>query len=107
MSPEQCQGAELDHRSDLYALGIIMYETITGVPPFKGKNIVDTFHKHIIEPPPAIPEELAVPSKLANIIYQSLAKDTDDRPQSASEITTEINQLLMQQPIANWSGPVS
>jgi tRNA A-37 threonylcarbamoyl transferase component Bud32 len=105
MSPEQCQGNVLDHRSDIYAMGIIMYETITGKPPFRGKNIVETFQKQIIEPPPPIEEELAVPAKLANIIYQSLAKDADDRPQSASEISEAINQVLSQQPIVNWSGP--
>jgi serine/threonine-protein kinase len=82
-----------------------MYETITGKPPFRGKNIVETFQKQIIEPPPPIEEELAVPAKLANIIYQSLAKDADDRPQSASEISEAINQVLSQQPIVNWSGP--
>ncbi|HEY9732271.1 MAG TPA: serine/threonine-protein kinase [Drouetiella sp.] len=105
MSPEQCQGGMLDHRSDIYAMGIIMYETITGQPPFRGKSIVETFQKQIIEPPPPIPEALAVPAKLANIIYQSLAKDADDRPQSASEISEVIQEVLGQQPLANWSGP--
>lgn len=107
MSPEQCQGSMLDHRSDIYAMGIIMYETLTGEPPFRGKNIVETFHKQILEPPPPIPEELAVPAKLANIIYQSLAKDADDRPQAASEIVEAINQVLNQQPTSNWRGPTA
>jgi len=72
MSPEQCQGSMVDHRSDIYAMGIIMYETITGTPPFKGKNIIETLQIQILEPPPPIPESLGVPAKLANLIYQSL-----------------------------------
>jgi len=106
MSPEQCQGATLDHRSDIYALGIIMYETLTGEPPFRGKNIVETFHKQIIEPPAPLSAELGVPEKLASIIYKCLAKDADDRPQSASEITEAINEALNQNTTANWRGPL-
>ncbi len=105
MSPEQCQGLLLDHRSDIYAMGIIMYETITGSPPFKGKSVIETFQKQIVEPPPPIPQALGVPAKLANVIYQSLAKEPDDRPQSAAEIADMLNEILMQQPAPNWSGP--
>ncbi|CAN5667227.1 hypothetical protein BH10CYA1_BH10CYA1_41740 [soil metagenome] len=105
MSPEQCQGFALDHRSDIYAMGIIMYETITGSPPFKGKSVIETFQKQLSEPPPPIPLSLGVPEELANVIYQSLAKEPADRPQSVSAITEMLNQILVQQPAPNWSGP--
>lgn len=105
MSPEQCQGLPLDHRSDIYAMGIIMYETITGSPPFKGKTVIETFQKQLSEPPPPIPQSLGVPAKLANVIYQSLAKEAEDRPQSAAAIAETINQILLQQPAQNWRGP--
>ena len=105
MSPEQCQGLPLDHRSDIYAMGIIMYETITGSPPFKGKSVIETFQKQLSEPPPPIPQSLGVPAKLANVIYQSLAKEAEDRPQSAAAIAETINQILLQQPAQNWRGP--
>lgn len=105
MSPEQCQGLTLDHRSDIYALGIIMYETITGSPPFKGRTVIETFQKQLSEPPPPIPQSLQVPAKMANIIYQSLAKEPGDRPQSAAAVAETLNQILTDQPAQNWRGP--
>jgi tRNA A-37 threonylcarbamoyl transferase component Bud32 len=107
MSPEQCQGAFLDHRSDIYAMGIIMYETLTGVPPLRGKTVMETFHKQISDSPPVIPASFGIPEKLSNMIYRTLSKDPDQRPQSAAEIHEVITSVLSQPVAANyeWSGP--
>ena len=107
MSPEQCQGESLDHRSDIYALGIIMYETLSGAPPFKGRGVIQTFQKQISEAPPALPAGLSIPEPLAQLVYKALAKNPNDRQQSAAELEEAIDAVLSRPAPANynWSGP--
>ena len=54
MSPEQIEGANLDGRSDLYSMGIVAYECLTGKPPFDGDNAFSIIRKHIMDPPPLL-----------------------------------------------------
>ena len=87
MSPEQGKGLWLDHRSDLYSLGIILYEMLTGAPPFSGQNPISVIMKHIREMPPPMDEvNIAVPEETQQIVLKLLAKEPVDRYQSAEEL---------------------
>ncbi len=87
MSPEQGKGLWVDHRSDLYSLGIILYEMLTGAPPFSGQNPVSVILKHIRESPPPIGEgPVEIPEQTQQIVLKLLAKEPVDRFQSAEEV---------------------
>ncbi len=87
MSPEQGKGLWVDHRSDLYSLGIILYEMLTGTPPFSGQNPISIILKHIRESPPPMGEaRVAVPEQTQQIVLKLLAKEPVDRYQSAEEV---------------------
>ncbi len=90
MSPEQAQGMDLDHRSDLYSLGIMLYEMLTGVVPFNGTSALSIGIKHLKEPAPALPPPLRVYQPLLD---QLLAKDPDDRFQSGAEFVAMIDAM--------------
>ncbi|MBK9143279.1 MAG: serine/threonine protein kinase [Candidatus Melainabacteria bacterium] len=94
MSPEQCMGNPMDHRTDIYALGCIVYECLSGRPPFIGKNVLDTFRLHVNEPPPELPASLAVPEPVKVAIFRSLSKMAADRPESALEIRNALLQSV-------------
>jgi serine/threonine-protein kinase len=81
MSPEQCKGAGvLDHRTDIYSLGVMLFEMVAGRPPFVAEGVGELFAKHMLEEPPAI-TALAphVPPHMANAIMKALAKDPEAR----------------------------
>jgi serine/threonine-protein kinase len=96
MSPEQCRGlAELDHRSDVYALGCVMFHLITGRPPFEGEGMGDIIAAHIREPAPA-PSSRApeIAPNVDALVLRCLAKSPADRYQSMTELATAIGQIL-------------
>jgi serine/threonine protein kinase len=88
MSPEQATASpQTDHRADVYALGVMTYEMLTGMPPFTGRSPQAVLAAHVVEEPQ--PVELrrpAVPPMLAMLVRQCLAKRPADRPQSASDL---------------------
>ncbi|MFQ6044786.1 MAG: serine/threonine-protein kinase [Gemmatimonadales bacterium] len=87
MSPEQAGGKrDIDHRSDIYALGIVGYETLIGEPPFRGTSFHDVMVKHFSDPAPD-PRELRpeVPHSLARAVLRCLAKEPGDRWATATE----------------------
>ena len=87
MSPEQGKGFWVDHRSDLYALGVILYEVLTDAPPFSGQNPISVIMKHIRESPPPMGEvNIAVPEQTQQVVLRLLAKERVDRYQSAEEV---------------------
>ena len=87
MSPEQGKGFWVDHRSDLYSLGVILYEVLTDAPPFSGQNPISVILKHIREIPPSMSEiNIAVPEQTQQIVLKLLAKEPVDRYQSAEEV---------------------
>ncbi|MFI5184356.1 MAG: protein kinase [Vicinamibacteria bacterium] len=86
MSPEQAQGGKIDHRSDIYALGIVAFEVFTGHVPFKGETPIATIFKHLQEPPPLEgPEAPTLPPSVVPVLKKALAKKADDRFSSCAE----------------------
>jgi serine/threonine protein kinase len=86
MAPEQCRGVHVDHRADLYALGCILYECVTGRPPFRGEGVGDVLSMHMHEPPTPPRAFARVSPSLEAVILHLLAKSPDARPASASQV---------------------
>jgi eukaryotic-like serine/threonine-protein kinase len=92
MSPEQVEAKEVDHRSDLYSLGLILYEMFTGQVPFRGESAMQLMYQRMTEHPPdprsRCPE---LPEYIAGIILKCLNKDPEERYQSAREILEDLD----------------
>lgn len=111
MSPEQCKGEDLDRRSDIYSMGIVIYETLTGKLPILGRTMVDTMTKHISEMPLPFSEarpDLYIPERLEAVVFKALAKEPHLRQQSMAELRDDLemaiprpgrSQVLRTQPI--------
>ncbi len=94
MSPEQAEGKSVDHRSDLFSIGIILYEMATGQRPFRGETAASVLASIIKETPPSVTEvNPALPKPLWRITRRCLAKDPERRYQSAKEIRNELEEL--------------
>jgi serine/threonine protein kinase len=94
MSPEQISGGVIDHRSDLYSLGVLLYRMAVGREPFTGQTIAALWSQHLFERPPR-PSEAAlgqVPMWLEELILRLLHKETADRPQTAEEVIQALDQ---------------
>src|SRR5262245_29400011 len=86
MSPEQAQGLKLDHRSDIYSMGIVIYEVFTNHVPFHGPSPIATIFQHLNEQPLLEgPRAAAIPTALVPVLKRALAKDAADRFSSATE----------------------
>src|SRR5262245_39686128 len=88
MSPEQCRGTrEIDHRTDIYALGVILYEMVCGRPPFVSEGFGEMVHLHISQPPPP-PRTFnaGLPEDLERLILWCLAKEPDERVQTMTDV---------------------
>ena len=97
MSPEQAEGKELDHRVDIYALGIILFECVAGRVPFEGDTFMGVLTQHLFVEVPAICEvnpDAKVTPELEQVIRIALAKERDDRYQSAEELAEAITCAL-------------
>lgn len=90
MSPEQGLGEPLDARSDVYSLGAMFYEMLSGTRPFDGETVSGVINRHLYDPPPPFPASLAIPRRVSTAIMQALAKDPDDRPQTAGDLARLI-----------------
>ncbi|MEM8779225.1 MAG: serine/threonine-protein kinase [Cyanobacteria bacterium P01_G01_bin.49] len=94
-SPEQIEGKELDNRSDIYSLGVMMYEMITGEMPIFPENssFGAWYEAHHYAKPKPIPGKFNVSSALESLIFQCLAKKPDERPQTVSELLQKLDKL--------------
>ncbi len=96
MAPEQWSGEETDRRCDVYSLGIILYEMLTGDVPFKGSNIPSIMKKHLMAPPPplATPES-GISPEVEKVVHRALEKQPEMRTPSVEEFIAELEQAVL------------
>ena len=93
MSPEQSKGIAVDHRSDIYALGLILYECLTGQLPFRENSAVEIMMAHISRKAPPLSHKLKNPPRnIESLINQCLAKSVQDRPKQVSILLKQFDQ---------------
>ncbi|WP_234370726.1 serine/threonine-protein kinase, partial [Streptomyces luridiscabiei] len=95
MAPEQAMGGAVGPYTDLYALGVLLHELLSGDVPFAGSTALGVLHRHLYEPPvPVRQGRPEVPAALEALVLRLLAKDPQDRPASAQEVYEELAPLL-------------
>ena len=87
MAPEQARGDKTDHRTDIYSLGVVLYEMLAGRVPFDSDSTLSVIYKHINEPPPRIPE---IAPAVQNVLDRALAKDPNLRYQSSRDMAVDF-----------------
>jgi serine/threonine protein kinase/FixJ family two-component response regulator len=98
MSPEQCRSEQTDHRCDIYAIGCMMFEMLTGTVPFSSANIIETFIRHAQDPPPPLvlsdvhPE---ISKRLQYIVHRCLEKNRDSRYQSSAQLLNDLSGVAV------------
>ena len=96
MSPEQGLGQSGDHRSDIYSLGIVLYQLLTGTTPFNADTPIAVVLKHVNDPlPPPTNINPKIPDALERIVYKALAKSPEERYQSVDEMAAHLQNLEM------------
>jgi serine/threonine protein kinase len=91
MSPEQCEGRTVDNRSDIYSLGVILFEMLAGKPPFGGSNLLGVLFQHVNNPPPSLRERApSVPDAMVAVVNRMLEKLPEQRFQKASEAAAAL-----------------
>ena len=100
LSPEQARGQKVDNRSDIYAVGVLLYELLTSEPPFQGDSPVSVVFQHVRElPVPPSQRDPEVTPAMDTIVMRALEKDPRDRYQDASEMREDIVRVLNNQPV--------
>jgi serine/threonine-protein kinase len=88
MAPEQARGGAITPATDVYALGVVLYEMLSGAPPFGGHSAVELALRHLEDPPPALPE--AVPRPVADVVARALAKEPSQRYADGGEVADAL-----------------
>ena len=101
MSPEQAAGEEVDSASDLYALGIILYEMVNGSPPFERERPVRTMRAHLFDPVPDFPNQDLQGTVFESIVRRALAKEPADRFDDAEDFLQALSRSDLQEPVPN------
>jgi serine/threonine protein kinase len=94
MAPEQCVGADCDHRTDLYALGCMLFEMLVGYTPYTAELTSDLLTAHVRHPIPNVARLVTVPAEVTRLVTSLLAKSPADRPPTAIAVVAEIDRFL-------------
>ncbi|HEX2875341.1 MAG TPA: protein kinase [Polyangiaceae bacterium] len=106
MAPEQARGEAVDHRADLYTVGVILYEMLAGTSPFRHEEFVVVLTKKLTEDPPALPESVSAGTR--ELVTRLLQRSPEDRPQSAVEVVGLVDAVLGYSPAPSVAfAPVS
>ena len=111
MSPEQARGEHVDHRIDIYAMGCMLFQLVTGRVPFEADNFMGVLTKHLTDMPPEIPptvfDRIGAPRELAGVIAQALVKDRTQRYQTIDDLANAVRLVCGEAPLAPGMGRLS
>jgi serine/threonine protein kinase len=103
MSPEQARGDQVDHRVDVYAMGCILFQLVTGRVPFEAENFMGVLSLHLTEPPPVAPPEMfdqiGAPREIAGVIARALEKDRGARWQTIEDLANGVRAVCGEAPV--------
>jgi predicted Ser/Thr protein kinase len=105
MAPEQIMGEEIDSRIDVYAAGVILYEMLSGVPPFESEDLYGFVTKHLHQPAPPLRErvpDLEIPDALEHVVLRALSKQREARPDDAGSLARELMPFAVRTRTSVW-----